>query len=481
MIVRTYHIFPIHFGKTFPNKQTKTIIRFVRPKLFRPGAFAAATTATTATIDDNMLPRSRAPFVRVSWLFGAFCLGCLITYALRSHETRPWCQPLAITSSGGSRYRDDGPAADTSANNAKTLLLVLILSAPDNLSRRNTIRQSWLPLAEQIEDPIDEATLADAITVPQFNQHGFVTSESADEQAVNLRRQRAALPPLRRMRRIENFANVGVRHLFVVGTAGLSRVQTNLLAHENRESGGDMLLLGNLVDGYANLTQKLLFAFDAVVFGGSNSRQAEATKSAASLSFRYVLKCDDDTYVKLDRVVAELLVYDRLLGERYGHSEATVRPELYWGYFSGNAHVKRSGKWREPNYTLGDRYHPYALGGGYVVSAGIVRWVATNAALLSQFGSEDVAMGLWLSALRTVYRRHDVRFDTAWMQRQCRDYHLVLHKRSERDMKMVRGGGLCSGVEDDGPKVPQRPVEYFYDWLAPVAKCCVRRVAQEET
>lgn len=189
-----------------------------------------------------------------------------------------------------------------------------------------------------------------------------------------------------------------------------------------------------------------------------------------------MLKCDDDTYVKLDRLTAELLVYDELIDAEY--PVPALRPELYWGYFSANAHVRQAGRWAEQNYVLADRYHPYALGGGYVVSRGAVRWVADRAALLSSFSSEDVSMGLWLSTLRTVYRRHDVRFDTAWLQRRCADYHLVLHKRSVRDMKMVRGGGVCSGVEDDdgAAKTVQRPVEYYYDWTAPVSQCCGRRV-----
>jgi galactosylxylosylprotein 3-beta-galactosyltransferase len=45
---------------------------------------------------------------------------------------------------------------------------------------------------------------------------------------------------------------------------------------------------------------------------------------------------------------------------------------LYWGFFDGRAPVQKSGKWQETNYVLCDRYLPYALGGGYVLSHDLV-------------------------------------------------------------------------------------------------------------
>lgn len=194
--------------------------------------------------------------------------------------------------------------------------------------------------------------------------------------------------------------------------------------------------------------------------------------------------------MKLDQLTAELLVWDEQLNAAYPPPPATAptstpssgwpaaRPELYWGYFSANARIRRAGRWAERHYVLAERYHPYALGGGYVVSRGAARWVAAQAPRLVRLGSEDVAMGLWLSTMRELYRRHDVRFDTAWLPRRCAPYHLVLHKRTVRDMKMVRGGAVCSGVEDEerGEAGERRPVEYFYDWSVPVGQCCGKRV-----
>lgn len=207
-----------------------------------------------------MRSRPRPHLVRIGCLFAAFCLGSLITYMLRSSQPRPsWYQPTGDA--------DRETATDTSSSGVPNLLLVLILSAPDNLDRRNAIRQTWLPLSAAIPAPLDRSSIRSAIHVPHFNTAGFVEPESADEQAANLRLQRDSLPKMPRMRRPEHFVPVGVRHRFVVGTAGLPRSMRNQLDYEQKQNGGDMLLLGDLVDNYQNLTQKLLHTLDAVVYG----------------------------------------------------------------------------------------------------------------------------------------------------------------------------------------------------------------------
>lgn len=137
-------------------------------------------------------------------------------------------------------------------------------------------------------------------------------------------------------------------HRFVVGTKNLP---SDTVAQIQQEAGqfADMFVHDQFEDNYRNLTQKLLLAMRRTVH---------------EYNFKYLLKTDDDTYVKLNEVLADLHVYHDKLEMLAGQP----MPELYWGYFNGRAQVKQVGKWKEPNYNLGDRYLPYALGGGYVLS-----------------------------------------------------------------------------------------------------------------
>ena len=51
-------------------------------------------------------------------------------------------------------------------------------------------------------------------------------------------------------------------------------------------------------------------------------------------------------------------------------------------------------------YVLCDRYIPYALGGGYVLSANLVGFLADNAAALRPYRAEDASVGTWLAPLK---------------------------------------------------------------------------------
>ena len=70
---------------------------------------------------------------------------------------------------------------------------------------------------------------------------------------------------------------------------------------------------------------------------------------------KYLLKVDDDSYVQLPLVLEEL-------------KNSNFDKSLYWGFFDGRAPVWLKGKWAEKEYHLCDKYIPYALGGGYVLS-----------------------------------------------------------------------------------------------------------------
>lgn len=210
-------------------------------------------------------------------------------------------------------------------------LIILIISSPNNFDRRSTIRDTWLSL------------------------------------------------------HVNKKSDVRIKHYFVVGSVGLS---TDTMLHLSSEQSkyNDLLILP-LEDKYTALTNKVLQSYvwlhDQISYG---------------LNFSFVLKCDDDTFIRLDLLTKDVKKF--LLN--YGKEAKTVnfnsnplnrslfsihsqvntgtakRRHLYWGYFNGNAKIKTQGKWKETEWILCDNYLPYALGGGYVLSQGLVSYLARN-------------------------------------------------------------------------------------------------------
>ena len=173
---------------------------------------------------------------------------------------------------------------------------------------------------------------------------------------------------------------------FVLGTAGISKSQTFSLESE-QANHNDLLLLGSLKDGYHSLTLKVL---NMLVWADNHLR------------FSYLLKCDEDTYVRVEAIVSEL-------------NGRKSMESLYWGYFLGYSGPSVTGKFAEHNWFLCDRFLPYAMGGGYIISYNLVHIVARNAGDLQLYNNEDVSMGVWLSSYK-IERKHDVRFNTyGWL------------------------------------------------------------------
>lgn len=366
----------------------------------------------------------------------AFILGCTITLSFTRIDKG--CENCLQQSHLAAR-----PAAKTRS----AFLLVLIISAPENVVERQTIRETWLSLS-----PRGSFSAEPSLGFLEYNERGFLQQESVQEQRKFLEKYQKVQAEADTLE--NRVPDLKVVHYFSVGSHGLKDGEKRRLLEEKRLYE-DMLIMDELQDSYPNLTRKLLMSIEMV---------------DTKVSFKYLLKTDDDTYVKLGQVVADLHRYDEALAiKRY--SAANPRPELYWGYFNGRAQVKKKGQWKEEDFSMCERYLPYALGGGYVVSSTLAKFVAANAHVLNSFVSEDISMGSWLSTWRNIYRRHDVRFDTAYLPRQCKSYHIVLHKRTIKDMLDVHRGELCTFKDANDTKI-RRPVEYFYDWSASQMRCC---------
>ncbi|XP_033198509.1 beta-1,3-galactosyltransferase 6 [Bombus vancouverensis nearcticus] len=270
-------------------------------------------------------------------------------------------------------------------NKTKFRLMVLILSNPDNLERRATIRKTWL----------------------------------AQKQAT-------------------------VKHFFVIGTLDILSEQRKTL-HSEQQKFDDLLLLSRLPDSYGTLTKKVLHAFKEIY---------------EYYEFDFVMKCDDDTFALVHKILKELDKWD---------SKGTKK-ELYWGFFNGKAHVKRSGPWKETDWILCDYYLPYALGGGYILSYNLVKFIAINADIFKLYKAEDVSVGVWIAPLANIERKHDIRFNTEYRSRGCSNQYIVTHKQTIENMKNMHeyyqaSGALCM-------KEIRNHMSYQYNWTVPPSQCC---------
>lgn len=367
-------------------------------------------------------------------LICAFLCGVLLTALIAN--TKPACAPLGRLYDPENSY----------------FLILLIVTAPENFERRSTIRETYLNLRPRV---INESYQDELINIPTFNDRGQLQQESVKTQRQLLVNYRAWLEkPVKNIKVI----NFKTKPLFAIGVHGQPKNIRRAIYEEQRVFG-DILELEELQDSYANLTAKVLQSMQQI---------------DAKYDFRYLAKLDDDTYVKLDLLAEDLLsYYEKLHRPTDRHAKNIHTPvELYWGYFRGAATIQKQGVWQENDYSLCDRYGPYALGGGYVLSKGLVSFIASNADRLSLYKSEDIAVGSWMAPFRNIHRRHDVRFDTAWKARSCKNYHLLLHKRTARHMKDLYAGEICTHEEDVSGGASPLPKEYFYDWTQPPSACC---------
>ena len=239
--------------------------------------------------------------------------------------------------------------------------------------------------------------------------------------------------------------NPPVQYRFVIGGAGLGLELVNELQAE-AERNGDMIILYNVRDAQASLTNRTLDGFTYVL---------------ENFQFNYIMKCDDDTFVDLPRVATELQ-----------HRQYHAR--FYWGFMMGHNRIHHHGRYGEREWSLCDHYLPYAAGGGYVISHDLVELLVENRGTLKRYVCEDVSVGAWLAPYN-IERRHDTRFNTESQSRGCKAVYLVSHKVSPADMyKMYESlqvdGTLCSDSNQwnsyDG---------FLYDWTSVTTKCCTRK------
>ena len=257
----------------------------------------------------------------------------------------------------------------TVAKRIQTFLLTMIISAPQNKQRRDSIRRTW--------------------------KNSYV--EQGKQFLVK----------------------------FVIGTLGLGDEDKKSLVTES-EQYNDVLLLTDHIDSYNNLTRKVLHMF---------------VWADHSVNFSYLLKTDDDAFVRLDAIESELKA----------RTSNESKP-LYWGYSARDKIPHKQGKWKEEHWDICKEYLPYVLGGGYVLSTELIHRVAISADGLVLYSNEDVSVGAWVSPYR-LELKDDTRFDMYKKVKHKCDNYLILTGQSTAEMEtrynlLNSTGFLCKMKEN---------------------------------
>ncbi|XP_027123825.1 hydroxyproline O-galactosyltransferase GALT6-like isoform X1 [Coffea arabica] len=138
---------------------------------------------------------------------------------------------------------------------------------------------------------------------------------------------------------------------------------------------------------------------------------------------KYIMKCDDDTFVRVETVL----------------KEANKMPEnrsLYIGNINYYHKPLRSGKWAVTYEEWPEEvYPPYANGPGYILSSDIANFIVSGfeKQKLRLFKMEDVSMGMWVekfNSSRTVDYVHSLKF----CQFGCIEDYYTAHYQSPRQM-----------------------------------------------
>ncbi|ONK65582.1 uncharacterized protein A4U43_C07F38570 [Asparagus officinalis] len=172
------------------------------------------------------------------------------------------------------------------------------------------------------------------------------------------------------------------------------------------------------------------FFGDIVIVPYMDSYDLVVLKTLAILEYgihrihaKYIMKCDDDTFVRVDPIMKEV-------------KKVPSHASLYIGNINYYHKPLRTGKWAVSYEEWPEEEYPhYANGPGYVVSADIARFVVSEFEnrRLRLFKMEDVSVGMWVeqfNSSKPVEYVHSLRF----CQYGCIDDYLTAHYQSPRQM-----------------------------------------------
>lgn len=270
-----------------------------------------------------------------------------------------------------------------------------------------SVLASGLPTSEDLEHVIDLETLKSSPTPLHKDVELFIGVFST---ANNFKRRMAVRRTWMQYDVVRSGA-VAVR--FFVG------LHKNQLVNEElwneAHTYGDVQLMP-FVDYYSLITWKTI----AICIYGTNV-----------VSAKYVMKTDDDAFVRVDEVLSSLSRLNATRGLLYGRINSDSQPhrsvESKW-YISNE-------EWPE------EKYPPWAHGPGYVVSFDIAKALSRQhrKGRLKMFKLEDVAMGIWIDNLRKKGMEIRYAMEERVYTDGCEAGYVVAHYQQPREMLCLWG------------------------------------------
>ncbi|KAL3631174.1 hypothetical protein CASFOL_024158 [Castilleja foliolosa] len=155
-----------------------------------------------------------------------------------------------------------------------------------------------------------------------------------------------------------------------------------------------------------------------------------------AVSAKFIMKTDDDAFVRVDEILISLKNANATKGLLYGlinsDSKPHRSPDSKW-YISPEAmYSKKKGVEEWPQET----YPPWAHGPGYVVSRDIAKTVAQKHrnGQLKIFKLEDVAMGTWIDDMKKNGLEVKYENDGRILNEGCKDGYVVAHYQGPQEL-----------------------------------------------
>ncbi|XP_065858842.1 beta-1,3-galactosyltransferase GALT1-like [Euphorbia lathyris] len=265
-----------------------------------------------------------------------------------------------------------------------------------------SVLASGLPSFEESEHIVDLESLQSAQLVPHQPLDLFVgvfSSANNFERRMAVRRTWIQYP-------VVKTGEVAVR--FFVGLHKNQMVNEQL--GDELQTYGDIQLLP-FVDYYSLITWKTIAI---CIFG------------ADIVSAKYVMKTDDDAFVRVDEVLASLTKTNVTNGLLYGLMTYNSQP-----------HRNANSKWYISLEEWPQNYYPpWAHGPGYVVSNDIAKAVYRRHknGHLKMFKLEDVAMGMWIEEMKRESLQVIYVNEERVCSEGCNDGYVVAHYQSPREI-----------------------------------------------